>query len=598
MKTVLIGYEPSHADLLAARAHEGSIVAFDKELEWKLEKLGVPFVSSRDYRTGAQAHNLALAGDVAEHLYGEDLSWLSYRGIALADVYSFKVQVFFQKIFYFGEVLHELLRREDPSRVRICAPSSPVGVTENPLLYWEARVAIEALNLLRGDCPMDIIAVSGELRQKKEPMPFLVSVGFLALDLVTRLLPRKRMRILVADHWRNIGEVFRALPQSELLFYDRRELGTISFQDLLRHRIRFVRRPPLPVSVESQAKKFLHRIQEKWLAVRERVVHAPFEYKKHPLGPLFAAMLDDVIAHQTQKTITEIEQIFLLLERTRPHIIFLRTTIGGQSHFPLLAAIAKELSIPVIEVQHGLETFIDGTYSRRHRGQYMSAYGPLIKEEMQRAGQTTHLLEIGSPRMELLRPLPHSETGSFEVFCTAPDVAFSALFDTYDACDYFDAVSEAANRIPNAHVTIKLRSSSRWQGFYREAVARSFRGVSHTATKEDPLEILAARADVAITCYSTIALELMILRVPLIVLGLCPVEQKAIRAHFGPYVREGAIKEAYSAEECAQKLSSLSTPTERERARTAAQEFLNTHYLFDGKSSTRLAGFLHALAKG
>lgn len=601
MRTIIIGYDPAHASGLAAlpRDDETTIIAFDKELEWELEKRGVPFRSSRDYRSGAQARNLALASRVTDLLGDPALAFLTHRGIALVDAYTFKIQVFFQKLFYFAEAMSALLAREAPERVLICAPVSMVTKEDNALLRWELMAACEALTLVADSVTIDLVPFEQRFPRPPALLSRLPAILVSLLGLTVRLLPRKSIRILASDRWLNIEPLFAALPESELLLYDRSEFRAIPLRHMFAHRMRFVHpRERLSAEAHRRVDAASVSILEQWQKSRSAIENAPHAYAGRPLGPLFARLLDDVCAYQVQDTLADVERLYDFLERERPQVVLLRTTIGGQPHFPLLARIARTLGIPAIELQHGLESFIEGSYTREHRAQYMAVYGPLIEEEMRFAGQQTIAVPVGSPRFDTLSARAGSggkKGGVYTIACIAPDILFATFYDTYDGYDYFEAVAAAA-RSAGARVVVKLRSNSGRQSYYLAAIERAFKDVPYTVAQNEPLSHVVQQVDAAVSCYSTTVLELLLLRVPTVLLGLCPAESEMIRAHFSRYAQAGAVCVSYDREDLRQKIVSLKSAGRREALAQEAQTLLREHYLFDGRSGERLAEFVRGLS--
>jgi UDP-N-acetylglucosamine:LPS N-acetylglucosamine transferase len=147
-------------------------------------------------------------------------------------------------------------------------------------------------------------------------------------------------------------------------------------------------------------------------------------------------------------------------------------------------------------------------------------------------------------------------------------------------------------------VTIKLRSDTDRPELFNPIIAKVFDGVSHTVVHAQPLVELLASADIAISCYSTAAIEVLACGVPLINLALSPAEKMMGTYHFAPYAAAGAMEIANTQEQFEEVLRRMATePQKRVKVVSKAGIFMEKNFLFDGHASERAAALVEALAK-
>ena len=101
------------------------------------------------------------------------------------------------------------------------------------------------------------------------------------------------------------------------------------------------------------------------------------------------------------------------------------------------------------------------------------------------------------------------------------------------------------------------------------------------------------------SCYSTAIIEALQAGVPVVYLGLSPVQKLMGVHHFTRYAREGLLLIATTTSELATHIVTLAKDPElRKQYVRHAEEFLTREYLFDGHASERAAALITALASG
>ncbi len=236
VKRIFLAYEPEHAVRVkryvdGAVGAETVVVALDAEVEYELQRLGVPFESARTLRSADQFERLALAEEWARGVFTTPpWEFLTYRTIKFGSLFLFQVQVYFQRVAYSADMIAALLKGH---------PTCTEIISGAPPLSWNASSAIDTkLGSVITDCARVICAARGisfvvlpqedSLRARAslsyvvfEAQRFVFCAAMSAWNSMVRLRTRKRVRILASEHWRNISGLMRVLPESELILLDR-----------------------------------------------------------------------------------------------------------------------------------------------------------------------------------------------------------------------------------------------------------------------------------------------------------------------------------------------------------------------------------------
>jgi hypothetical protein len=304
------------------------------------------------------------------------------------------------------------------------------------------------------------------------------------------------------------------------------------------------------------------------------------------------------------KLLKDIDDTHACLDRLKPDVVILRSTVSSQTHFVVLAQVAKNRGVPSIEMQHGLEYYGPGSVSLRHRAKYTGVYGPLTKRQYESLeDKSTTPVIIGSPRFDVyasvrervekkLKPEPLS------ILCVAPAVDPGGDSpDTYDTEDYYKAVAASVRDIPNVSVTIKFRPGPNRDVFVKKVLEEAFKDISYTIAQFERFDELYPKHDIVISCYSTALIEALQCGKPVIYLGLSNVQSMMGRHHFAEYEAAHAMQIATTVSELTDVIRLLTKKHEREILSDGARAFLKSEYLFDGHSRERAVAFIMKLVE-
>ena len=109
MKTAIVLYELSQLasldTLITKRSEEGEapiIVSLDAEIDFALEKRGIPFISGRTLQNRTTPATLLRADEIVHTLYDhEGLSFLKYRKVSFLDPLRFSTMIYIVYLFHY-----------------------------------------------------------------------------------------------------------------------------------------------------------------------------------------------------------------------------------------------------------------------------------------------------------------------------------------------------------------------------------------------------------------------------------------------------------------------------------------------------------------
>lgn len=599
------------------------IVPLGLELEYALEKKGMPFRSGRAYRP-ADTSRFRLTQEWAERLDGEEWKWFQYQDVSLAKIFFFSIRRYILYLVYYATILENVLVRHPAARRLIIFPSShslqavrPKGiplVREQPLLRQELVALVACAELVGAQRGVEVVVPRAPVSVKRirfRRFVFALKRALLELGIdmynssIALLRPRGTPRILASDYWRNIEPVLSQLPRGELMLFDRSEIAKAGIQNLWRYRIRLVNFNSFSIRNRKGARAEAQRLlEERWHAVRD------MEFPEYASGgfslrPLMVEAFEELFTYVVPQTLRDIDGAHALLKTLTPDIVFLRSSVSEQTHFQILAVVARSLGIPSLELQHGLEYLGQSSYSKRHSAEYIAVYGQAIQDEFVALGFPRENIPIvGSPRFDAYKKetiaadRKRSLRKGFSVLCVGTLVAVESAQDEYDLEDYYVAIARALEKIPGSSVVIKLRPGSSREQFYRSTISRIFARVPHTIAQYESFPELFASTDAVVSYYSTTVLEALQFGMPTVVYSGEPREEAMTRYHFTQYVEEDGLLTAYTQEELEEAFRSLADNVDlRSRLAERSEKVLEQLHSFDGRASERIIKLIQRLSQ-
>lgn len=617
-RTIILLYEAGQAEALERYLHErpeekarSLVIALSLDIEESLKERNITFSSGRDYKQPFP--NLLATEEGMLSAFFSDPRWATfmYRGVALQTTFRFMFQIYLQRVWYYSNLLISIVEAHSGIQHLIVFASSSSVVFEvaGTLANREIKAVVDCTTTIAAARGITVTVIPlplshSSLRNAANPFFFTMRRALFGLSLAVwnaaiSLLRRPRHpRLLISDHWRNVGSVIELLNGGECIFLDRTEIRHIHWRTLLRYRMRFVHSENfLSRDMRRRAREHAQALSREWSDMRSSITPI-FVCRGYSLDPLLLCALDDIVSG-FEKLLCEIEGTYALYESVRPDLVLLRASVSGQVHFSVLPLVAKEQGIPSLELQHGLEYLGVGSLTREHAAEYLAVYGSLVKKELLSLDYAPEKVrEIGSPRFDSHRmPVATHAQQRFTVLCISPEVRPHDMYDSYSTEEYFNAVADSLKTLKNVRVIIKLRPGPANESLLRAIIARAFSGVSYVIAQYEPLLDLFAQADTMVSGNSTVILEALQCDTPTVIFAPSAIEADVVNFHFSPYREAHALFIAYSSEELTETLAELAQSSSlRDDVRRDAQAFLAQNFSFDGKSSQRFASLITELA--
>ncbi|MBI5003541.1 hypothetical protein HZC00_00390 [Candidatus Kaiserbacteria bacterium] len=633
MKSALLFHDPGQIDLLTsllsttAQGESPTVVAMGADVEFVLEKRSIPFYSARDLRRTGHVERLVLAEKLAHESFEDPLfNFFSHKNIHIGKIYSVALQTYLLDLIYFTDIVASLVEdHPELERVTVLPLTIEVPETGRLLAGLEARVVEIAAGLVCKQRNIEFFVEKGALSEKKfrvrvvldsfrwkmfwwKRRMFGVALSLLNI-CVTTLRPRKKIRILGSDIWRNIAPLMDKLPEGELVLMDRLESFSVGLRLIWKHRMQFMH-------IDQFVSRGMHRLavsrdrefRDEWERIRfKNHLINKTSFRGYSLTPVLQEAFERIISTGGIKSVEMIEGAHAIMRYLRPDVVLVRASASGQPHFGILCEVARLLSIPSLEVQHGIFYFGKGSYSNRRSVEYIAEYGPVLRESFKRIGyRDDQLFDVGSPRFDKFARIPDSEKidvqdSEFVIACIMPGIARAFWTDHYEAFDFLQDIATAVLGVPNAKIILSMRGGADNEAFFREAIQRAFVNVNYRVAHNESLVDIFVQSDAIVSCHSTSVLEALISGRPTVYDAILPMHAvlgKDIGSDLDRYAQEGALAIAYNVEQLTHELLTLATSPEKRRSLVeGAKTFMSHNYSFDGKSSERLADVVRTLAE-
>jgi hypothetical protein len=589
------------------------VIPLDLEIEYILAEKKIPFRSGREYR----AHDtvpMTLGQEWAAAIVRDSRwSFFAYRDVSLIDVYSHSLQAYTTPLLYYADIVSAIFStHQGIQRLVVFPPQEEPPAHGRLLVKHEMNIVVDVAVCMaqqRGiavEVPKAVLQMSATTHEVAYVLKSLLfGIASTALNsFVCVIRRRRRIRILASDYWRNLAPFLQNLDSVEVLLLDKKEALNAGIANILKFRMRFLHLDSFANTNVSKRTEIKAVFKREWEKIRAQKDSHPFVFAGLSLQPLLLRVLDTFVDRAIDHDLASIDASYAMLARYKPDVVMLRATISGQTHFAILAHVARALNIPSLEMQHGLEYVGPGSFSTRHSAEFTGVYGPVVQKEMEACGDTgTTPVVIGSPRFDIYASrdsasaTPVHNVSGITFVVIAPAIDTGLTFDTYAIEQYYTAIAFAARQIPNATVIIKLRPGQPRAPFLETMISRAFAGVSWQLAQFEPLSVLFKRADVVVSCYSTALLEAMQCAKPVVYVGIFPFEKLMGEHQLGAYVEQRGLAMATTQEELRNTLEILARDAgARESMVTNAGALLAREYAFDGHAGERAAHLIRSFA--
>ncbi len=615
MKTLLVIYQPAqvaplekaYSEFLASD-QDVEVLAFGADVEFLLEEKNITYTSGRTLRKRTPPEHLLAAVQLGQEVLQDTrFTFFEHRGISLGELYTMALQDYLVRFFYYISIAQSVFAAYPEIEVKLMQSADIVSPTSGMLAVFEARVTVDAFELV-AEAEKRVLKILGEMpvweasiaRRSDRIKRNVSESALLILNYVMSLLPRKRLRVFASDYWKNIAPLLGELPDAELLLLDRAQIKNVSFTDLVRHHMRFVKIDSYVSRGERiEAKKKVAFFSMQWKTARN-LYAASYSYEGYSLDAFLEKIVDRIISVGGEHAILTIDGSYRMLKKLRPNVVLVRASISAQPHFAILCRVSAALGIPSVELQHGIFYLGEGSFVRNRTAEYIAEYGAQSRKELQEIGyRQDQLFDVGSPRFDAyskMKAYDAKQKETVTIGCIAPEVLTGSWNDSYDVFDYFAQLAEAVSDVPNAAVVIKLRATEVNYSFYQKALAQAFSKTPYSMLRYEPLQELLEKSDFIVTCYSTALLEVLLCGIPMVYEATLPMQDELGKS-LHTYEESGALIYAKTQEELLKAVKDLSEQTEsRAQYSHGAQKFMKDNYLFDGQASARLAVEIRKLA--
>jgi hypothetical protein len=625
MKTAIVLYEKNHLAFLDALilkyrvdSEKPIVVSLDAEIDYALEKRDVPFISGKTLQNRTAPESYLRSDELTRDICDDkSLSFLNYRGVSLIEPLRFSIRLYLIDLLYYIDVIDHLIKNV-PDIECLVIPSSTIAVLktsgslaeeETKIVYEAARLVTEGNGIL---CKShDTLSVALHMKNGWYKRVFslkrtLFAAALSFLNALIALRPRKSIRLLASDYWRNIAPVMRELPEAELILIDRKEAIKAGLKNIWRHKIQFLHIEHfLSRSGKKRVLAHAKKINEEWNAARKKAwASVDLTFRGANLFSTAERIISHLVEKAVQDVISDIEGSYSMYERLSPDVVLLRVSVNKQRHFGILPLVAHEKGIPAFEMQHGTEYLGSGSATRRLAADYLVEYGKIFCDELTGIGYAQErLFAAGSPRFDsYIRDVEKASARHAEkditVLSNTPTMSVGERYGTYSVEEYFKALGNVVRQIPNSRLLVTTRSTSVRSAFSEEARARGLENANYENVGDSPLPGLFQRSDIFVCSFSTVVYEALLYRLPVIISAFAPVEKMMTDFHFSKFQNSGALFIAHSPEELSDMLQKLSAdPEARTRMSMNGWEFMKKNFSFDGHASERIAELIRNWSK-
>jgi hypothetical protein len=629
-KTILVVYEHEQVDAVEAyikdSAPNAEVIALDYWVEQELKKRGVDVRPLTDYIPSWRNFNqhLTITQDIARRwsTYPET-AFFTYAGLSLGEMIRPIIDHYLQSVlaylFFFEEVV-----RKHPEVKKLVVPHSlqKVSATAGPFARFQTQLIANTAEFFAQQRGLELKLLGTSYTEPTVLFPTQSIGRTLVLGLynffIGLLVPRRSIRILVSDYWRNIQPIIEKMSDTELIIVDRKEFRNIPWKILFKLRIRFMH----PLDAINSRMRLLARSKQNefraaWPAAKKMLKESKmFSYHDFDWWPLVEPVFDYIIATYAERYIADIESVKSMLEREHINRTLVRASISAQHHFFILGELPHHLGIPSVEIQHGIGVGIldpDSSLGHLH-ADYIASYGPLVQRAFVHNGYAPErIIKTGSPRFDRYFTERDSLTPTMRdqklaalgldpkkpvVFVVMPEASnqleFAAFtFSGYECRDFILALREIKTARPDLQFILKFRAASQreiYESYIREVLPKE--GV--VLEDSDPFSLLLL-SDFVYSCFSTLLCECIMGRKPVVLFPL-----KEGDTYFYEAFKDGVITVPLLKENSPMPVKEVLEVTDRlihdkdfyEQSVQKGQEYLEENFTFKGDASKRVADFL------
>ncbi|MCX6787584.1 MAG: hypothetical protein NT108_00240 [Candidatus Kaiserbacteria bacterium] len=511
---------------------DSRVACLDFWVERELEKMGVSYVSLRDFMPPAETEEAwwLLAQNIAREWYRlPAMKFFEHDSIRIGEALEPMMEAYLAKLLYYVRIGGVFKKKYPEAQVYIPAPLVGEISFGGPLSFFEQWAVVDAFRMVG----MESGAGGSRTAPRKHAFARTLSKSFLirVYNAIIGIVPRRSLKLFASEYWSHIASVIENMDDAELVLMESSELKNIPWRQILKHRIR-IQHPADATSnvMKKMAINHSEKFTEQWQVAKQDVVRYLSAVRDNiDWSPVVEAC--EYLITYSVRVVADIDALRRIMKEEKPNVVLQRASVGGrQHHFFLMARIARQLGIPSIELQHA-GAYIDPRSVHSHiETDYLASYGAYTNSWYERIGYAPErLISIGSPRFDrcLTMRLFALEKGKKllkefgldarrPTLCVAvpfSDTNFVAL-DSYALAGFFESIRATQKEIPGLQILFKFRDYSH-VGTKREYLNELFPVDIAIAGNEDLFALLCA-SDAAICGNSTVIYEALLAQKPLV----------------------------------------------------------------------------------
>lgn len=604
--SLLILYEESHAKFATPGAR---VACLNFWLRQELKSRGSDCMSLGDHPPDdSRVGEISTAVHAASREWYRTaaMSFFEYKGIRIGEALEPMVDIYIGRLSYWRCAIESVLDAA-PETTEIVLPHSDIVVLETagPLALFEARAAVDVARILAKERNL-AFKVIGDAPQPPVwhlyPRSRIKDLVVALYNYCIGLAPRRKLKIFASEYWRNIAPFIEKAADVELVLMESGEFRNIPWQQLWKHRIRFMHPRAVHQRVYlTTARSAAARFRSEWSAAKETLSEWNGWGTACASWITIEPALTYLVETYAERVVADIERIEYVLALEQPDKVLLRASVGSrQTHFFLTAKIARRLGRVSIEQQHAGAYIDPRAVHSRLETDYLASYGPYVREWYERNGYAPErIVPIGSPRFDRCitergQATLHGQSVLREaglridkpvLLCSVPDEGIWFGNDAYATAAFFRAIADAKSRLSELQVVFKFRPGN---------LTESSRAFVHAIipdaviTAKDDLFSLVCASSIVVCGNSTVIYEALLGGRPLL---LYPWSKNDIY-HARMYSPAAPIQ--YDSTALTTEIARvLADDVYRLELVARGQEFLKG-YCFDGKSAERMGVLLNA----
>ena len=283
MKIVILIYDNEQVKRVGQviREHQNKqnevlVVALRADVEITLKEVGIPFISSREFRSVDPVERYAFSEELVTPLFhSKKFDFWSFQNIDFQTLYQPLLQTYLAELLYWIDMIDGIMATHAPQRI-VTWDSANIAAIGNVLSVKNSKVVTDAVFVVSNQKSIscDIRSVGNvfvlhNTMFRFKRLLFIFSI-FIWNFAITVFKKPKSVRLIVSDIWRNSAPYIKEIPEAEVVVWDRSEIKNINFSTLLKNRMRFFHANTFRTyKSKKQAQRQIILLNNQWIKERD-----------------------------------------------------------------------------------------------------------------------------------------------------------------------------------------------------------------------------------------------------------------------------------------------------------------------------------------